>query len=252
MIAIFRRAAEDRLHGAGEIELAFLTELLAVRDRWTADGIAAGAEALLRGQPAMASLSAFAAKAASTSPQDLERDVRRRLEALQKSADILAERAWRWIEESERVVTISRSSAVAGVLRSAWRRGWQGEAVVLEGTSAGRGSEQARDLAADGPARSCPDAAAASLLDGLVVVAVGADTVGPDRFVNCAGTRALLVEAAARDVPRLLVADRGKDADAAAVAAVAEAPPMHRGEDGGEWPLFEGVPLALITERISD
>ena len=111
---------------------------------------------------------------------------------------------------------------------------------------------QALDLASHGRATVRPDSDAPTVLGERMVVAVGADAVGPDRFLNCTGTRELLLEASARGIPRLLIADRAKDVEDEAIAAVVAAPPMHRAQDGGEWPLFEEIPLNLVTARISD
>ena len=52
----FDRAAEDRLHGAVEIERRVISGLLADAGRWTARDPASGARRLPEGQPAMANL----------------------------------------------------------------------------------------------------------------------------------------------------------------------------------------------------
>jgi translation initiation factor 2B subunit (eIF-2B alpha/beta/delta family) len=139
------------------------------------------------------------------------------------------------------------------VVEGARARGWQGLAVVLDGTSAGRGPEQAAVLAASGAVLSQPDATAPRWLDGdRVVVAVGADAVGGQRFVNCTGTTALLELAAARSLPRLLVADSGKNVPDALLDEMTASIPMYRDTAGREFPVFETVPLHLITARISE
>ncbi len=54
--AHFDRAAEDRRHGAVEIERRLISGLPADSEHWAAPGLASGARRLLEGQPAMANL----------------------------------------------------------------------------------------------------------------------------------------------------------------------------------------------------
>jgi len=251
VLAAFRRAAEDRDHGAAEIEARLAAELLALRPRWTADSLTAGAALLAAGQPAMANLRALAAVAARADPPGFGEHIEARAAALAALPRRLADAAWGTVAGAARLVTLSRSSAVAAVVVGARGRGWQGTVVVLDGSEGGRGREQAAALAASGPTLSQPDATAPRWLEGAaVVVAVGADAVGGRRFVNCVGTRALLELAAARRLLRLLVADRGKDVAEAAIDELVARAPMRREAVGREWPLLEAVPLALVTLRL--
>ncbi len=253
VLAAFRRAAEDREHGAAEIEAGLAAELLALRPRWAPDALAAGAALLAAGQPAMANLRALAAAAAAGEPEAFGDLLEARAAALAALPQRLAAAAWGTVAGAARLVTLSRSSAVAAVVVGARARGWRGAVVVLDGSEGGWGREQAAALAASGPTLSQPDASAPRWLDGAaVVVAVGADAVGERRFVNCVGTRALLELAAARRLPRLLVADHGKDVAEAAIDELVARAPTHREAAGREWPLFEIAPLRLITVRVSE
>jgi translation initiation factor 2B subunit (eIF-2B alpha/beta/delta family) len=172
---------------------------------------------------------------------------------VKRVSEALAGAASPWISRAVRVVSISRSSAVAAAVEGAWRTGWRGSVVVLDGSSAGRGAEQVERLGRLGPAVSQPDAAAPRWLDlDGTLVAVGADAVGGRHFINCVGTSALLELAAARGRSTILIADRGKDVPERTLETIVEALPLHREGPGREWPLFETISLALVTERISD
>jgi hypothetical protein len=62
----------------------------------------------------------------------------------------------------------------------------------------------------------------------------------------------LLELAAARGVSTILVADRSKNVSEEAIEEILGAVPLHREGPGREWPLFEPIPLAVVTKRISD
>jgi translation initiation factor 2B subunit (eIF-2B alpha/beta/delta family) len=253
VLAAFRRAAADREHGAAEIEAGLAAELLALRPQWAPEALAAGGALLAAGQPAMANLRALAAAAAAGEPEAFGERLEARAAALAALQQRLADAAWGTVAGAARLVTLSRSSAVAAVVVGARGRGWRGTVVVLDGSEGGRGRDQAAALAVSGPTLSQPDATAPRWLEGAaVVVAVGADAVGGQRFVNCVGTRALLELAAARRLPRLLVADRGKDVAEAAIDELVARAPTRREAAGREWPIFEAVPSLLITARISE
>jgi translation initiation factor 2B subunit (eIF-2B alpha/beta/delta family) len=165
----------------------------------------------------------------------------------------LAANAWRLLENTRRVVTISRSSAVAAVVEGAWACGWNGSVVVLDGTASGRGVDQARSLRARGEAVSERDEAATKWLEGgAILVLVGADAVGARRFVNSAGTVGLLEEARRRRVDTVLVADSGKEVDEDVVDEIIRLSPVHRQGLDREWPIFEAVPLELVTTRVTE
>jgi hypothetical protein len=253
VVAAFRFAAEDRSHGASEIEARLIADLLALEPLWTRAGLSVGAGLLATGQPAMAPLTDWAGLVAATDPARLKLLLEERRATLVYVPAALSAQAEPWIERAARVVSISRSSAVAAVVEGAWRRGWSGKVVVLDGSSAGGGSDQVKRLIAHGEAVSQPDASAPRWLDPAIsLVVVGADAVGCERFVNCVGTSALLELAAVRGVSVVLVADRGKNVSESTLERMVADAPLHRDETGREWPVFEMVPMDLVTTRISD
>jgi len=254
VLELFQAAAADREHGAAEIERNLVRGLLKVGGRLRLDSLHQGLKVLEEGQPAMANLRAMAAwMAAVESPASCLFRLQRRAAMLDELPERLAANAWHLLENAHTVVTISRSSAVAAVVQGAWARGWRGSAVVLDGTVAGRGVDQAQRLAASGRALSQPDAAAPKWLQTeAAIVVVGADAVGSSRFVNSAGTRDLLEQARRRDVKTVVVADSGKNVEEAVVDEIIRVSPVHREEPGREWPIFEAVPLELVNVRVTE
>jgi len=257
IVEAFRAAAEDRTHGAGEIEAALLRRLLALEESWSGGSLRHGAHLLLAGQPAMANLRALARRLGRTSGEELGDALRGRLATLEDLPRALGEAAWPFISGLARLVTSARSSAVAFALTAAWERGWRGQVVVLDGTPAGRGLDQARELERSmRGVISQPDGAAPGWLEnagGAVGVMVGADAVGERSFLNACGTRMLLELARERLVPRLVIADTGKDVEEAEVGAMlASGPSRREAGPGRTWPVFERVPLSLATGRISE
>ena len=254
ILELFQVAADDREHGALEIERRLIRGLLDAGVRLRLDSLHHGLKTLAEGQPAMANLRAMAAwMAAVESPASCLSRLERRAAVLEELADRFAANAWPLVESSQIVVTISRSSAVAAVLEGAWRRGWGGSVVVLDGTASGRGADQARRLEVSGPVVSRPDAeAAVALAQPSVVVLVGADAVGKQRFVNSAGTGDLLARARRADIATVLVADSGKDVAEGDVDEILRLSPVYRESPDRQWPLFEAVPLDLVTTRITE
>jgi translation initiation factor 2B subunit (eIF-2B alpha/beta/delta family) len=254
IIELFRTAATDREHGAAEIETTLIRGLLDIQARLRLENLHRGLKMLAEGQPAMANLRAMAAwMAAVESPASCVSRLVRRAAVLEQLPDRLAANSWPLVEKSQTVVTISRSSAVAAVVEGAWRRGWDGSVVVLDGTASGRGADQARRLAISGPAVSKPDGDAPKSLDQVsVVVLVGADAVGRLRFINSAGTGDLLEAARCAGVETVLVADSGKDVTEDDVDDIVLLSPLHRDAGGEAWPIFETVPLELVTARVTE
>jgi translation initiation factor 2B subunit (eIF-2B alpha/beta/delta family) len=124
--------------------------------------------------------------------------------------------------------------------------------VVLDGTSAGGGPDQARRLCDAGvDARSQPDGRAPVWLGDGAVVVTGADAVGPARFVNAAGTRSMLELAAAAGVRAWLAADPAKDLPEEVLDDLLDRVRTVRQDGPGrEWPVLEAIPLALVAERV--
>lgn len=243
------------MHGASEIERELVEALLAARTQWTVAALEAGANRLLAGQPAMANLRNLSRELGRGDLAALETGLRRRHALLLHLNEALAVAAGPFFEGVRRVLTLSRSSAVAAALEGAWRRGWRGETVVFDGSPGGGGAEQASRLAGtSGRVRSQPDATMPSWFGGgNVIVLIGADAVSPDRIVNVCGTAVLLELAATRSVPVVVVADSGKDLPddeidelLHAVPGVVEAGARRR------WPLFEAVSAGLVSARVRE
>jgi translation initiation factor 2B subunit (eIF-2B alpha/beta/delta family) len=254
IIELFEAAAADREHGALEIEETLIRGLLDVGARLRLESLHHGLKLLAEGQPAMANLRSMATwMAAVESPASCVSRLARRAAVLEELPDRLAAKAWPLLEQSRSVVTVSRSSAVAAVIEGAWRHGWEGSVVVLDGTASGRGADQAHRLRASGCAVSRPDSAASEELKRpSVIVLVGADAVGRQRFINSAGTGALLEAARHAGVEAVLVADSGKNVTEDEVDDIVRLSPLHRGEGGAAWPIFEAVPLDLVTARVTE
>jgi translation initiation factor 2B subunit (eIF-2B alpha/beta/delta family) len=254
VLELFRIAASDREHGAAEIEATLIRGLLAIETGLRLKSLHKGLKMLAEGQPAMANLRAMAGwMAAVESPASCVSRLARRATVLEELPDRFAANAWPFVENSKVVVTISRSSAVAAVLEGAWGRGWPGSVAVLDGTASGRGADQARRLEASGRAESRPDADAPTWLDmDGVVVLVGADAVGRRRFVNSAGTRSLLGLARQREVDAVVVADTGKDVEEDVLDELLGLSALHHEAPDRAWPIFEAVPLDLVTARVTE
>jgi len=250
VVELFRLAATDRRHGASEIEEALLRGLLASGGDWPRESLLSGARLLAGGQPAMANLRSLAARAAAPG---FRRFLELRAGVLDTLPNRLAANGWPHLEGSNSVVTISRSAAVAAVVEGAWECGWRGSVVVLDGTVTGCGQDQVHRLSASGEALSRPDATAPSCLDASgVVVLVGADAVGPQRFINAAGTKMLMELAAARGLQRVLAADSGKDVSEQVLDEIADVLPRHSDSPNREWSVFEVIPMNLVSTRITE
>ncbi|MBL4539811.1 MAG: hypothetical protein JKP96_14180 [Oceanicaulis sp.] len=250
---LMSRAASDRTRGAGEIERDLVRGLLEVGGPWPPEHLERWARQLVMAHPAMANVRRLAAE--MRSGRDVVAFLERRNAHLDALPELLRCHGVPLVLGSERVVTVSRSSAVATILLGAAEAGWRGEVVVLDGTTAGGGVEQADLLANQGlKVRSLPDGAAASVLVDRrsgVVVAVGADAIGPRRVVNAAGTRTLVEVASVCAVPRMVVADSGKNLDEADVDELIGSVRTHTEDGPGRtWPVFEATPRERFTYRV--
>jgi translation initiation factor 2B subunit (eIF-2B alpha/beta/delta family) len=253
IVELFRWAATDRECGAGEIEQALVGGLLEHGAALEPESLYRGARLLAAGQPAMANLQSLAFAAESADPVVFVEWLQRRIEILSELPQRLAANGWPHLENVRMVATISRSTAVAAVVEGAWSRGWTGSVVVFDGSQSGRGPDQTSRLSRHGTAHSQPDATMPQWLDGEgTIVVVGADGVGPDAFVNAVGTRLLLELARNRGVERILAADSGKNVTRQTFDEMVEVMPAFRDPTGRSWPVFEVIPLDLVTARISE
>ncbi len=252
---LFNRAANDRRHGAGEIELRLIAGLLDPSCGFAALDLVSGAERLLEGQPAMANLRNLARELARGDIASVRDWLQRRWALLSELDERFATAAWPFVEGAERLLSISRSSAVAAVLEGAWRRGWRGETVVFDGRAAGGGVSQAAALAERMDRVRCqPDSTMAGWFAAADVrVLVGADAISRERLVNVGGTRNLLELASVREVPVIVIADSGKDLpDDEIDELLAAGPAMIEEGTLRRWPIFESAPLELVTKRIRE
>ena len=220
VLELFRGAAVDRERGASEIEDGLVRGLLALK--LDSGSLVAGARLLAEGQPAMANLRSLAARTAAPA---FDEWLERRVRVLDELPHRLAANAWPHIEGASTVVTISRSRTVAAVVEGARERGWRGSVVFQEGAAT---------------APSCLD-------DSAVVVLVGADAIGPRRFINAAGTTVLMELAAARGVERVLAADSGKDVSEDILDEIAGSLELYR-----ERSVFEAIPMSLVSQRVRE
>jgi len=253
--SLFDCAAEDRRHGAAEIEGRLIADLLHERQRWIVSALVSGAERLLAGQPAMANLRNLARVLAGGGLTVIQGWLESRSDLLNELDDRFASSAWPLIEGATRILSISRSSAVASVLEGAWHRGWRGETVVFDGSPAGSGADQATRLAERmDHVYSQPDSSMPGwLTGGKTRVLVGADAVSPQRLVNAGGTRRLLELACSRAVPVVVVADTGKDLlDDEIDLVLASGPEVVDEGTGRRRPLFEAIPFDLVSTRVSE
>lgn len=252
--SLFAGAVGDRQRGAAEVERRLIDGLLQCREQWTAETLARGADRLLAGQAAMANMRNLARRLVTKDHNEIEALLKERSRQLAGMDERLAAAAWPVAKDCRRILTLSRSSAVAAVLRGASRRGWRGEVVVFDGSPAGCGIDQARRLADVIPSiRSQPDAAMSSwFTENHELVVIGADAVSPARLVNACGTRALLELAAAHAARVLLVADSGKDLPDDEIDRILAAGPVAT-EPGPNrcWSIFEAAPMALVSDRVA-
>ena len=254
--AAFAAAAEDRWSGATEIERRLVDGLLDLRPVWSRPGLLEGARRLVD-DTVMANLHRLATVIRHASNlEELEYRLARRRAVLERLDRLLADSGTPFVLAHRSVVTISRSSAIEAVLAGAADRGWRGFVLVLDGTSSGRGPDQARRLADRGlEVRSLPDGALFAGLAGLEdpLVLVGADAIGPRRIVNAQGTRLLLEITGEQGFPAIVVADSGKDATEELIDRLVAGTRRHEESGPGRsWPVFEVVSRHLLTGRIDE
>lgn len=248
--------ADDR-HGATDIERRLIRRLLEARTGWSRPEVA-GAAAELRERSPMANLRHLAGMIEQADDlSEIERRLERRLDQLDGLGERLADVGFDWVSPKALMCTISRSSAVEAVLTGAWRRGWRGRTVVFDGTASGGGTEQAERLGEFGlTVRSLPDGAMLEELDRgakTAAVLIGADAVGPERLINARGTALLVESAARRGIPRLVVADSGKNVAEDDIDQLLEAGRTHQETGPGRhWPVFEAVSLRWVEQRLSE
>ena len=202
---------------------------------------------------------ALEAVAAEQDPPRFERFTRR----LARSPAALARFAVECFSDDAgkplRLVTISSSRAVLTVIDAVRQMrpvhlGCSESRPALEGR---RLAERVADLGV--PVTLFTDAAIGHALPGADAVLFGADAIGPDWFLNKAGSRMLAAAASHGGVPVYLAATRDKFVG----QAVGRRVQIREAAPGEIWetpppgvavrnPYFESTPLDLVTTVISD
>lgn len=256
---------EDALHGSAYVSIRAL-EVLRDRAGALAGGDDAGgweelavlARDLLDARPGMAALGnrvdRTMVEGDGQTADAVERSARRGIERAVRADDRAAERATDVVEESDGVLTLSRSGTVEDALLEAAPE----RVVVLESRPEREGVGVAERLVRAGiDATLTLDAAAAHVVEDVDRVLVGADTVLADgSVINKVGTRTAATAAAHEGVPMYAVAAADK------VAQTAEGSPLERIEReaiyGGDapvsvdCPLFDRTPPDLVAGVITE
>lgn len=241
LLAAAQAIAEDRERGAAQLGAALGAVLEAAR-RDAPDVLDAIGQIIRAGQPVMVSLHRLVA-AAIENPARAGTWERACL-AAQRAPAALARLASVALADASlrrplHIVTWSASSSVALALERLAVR--EPVRVTLgEGRPGGEGLRLAERLRAAGiDVTVLDDGAVTTALVEASAVAIGADAVGPDAFINKAGSLGLSAAAARLGVPVLVVASRDKLCDPLPII-----PAGNR--------LFERVPLDLIHQLVTD
>lgn len=163
---------------------------------------------------------------------------------LAESTEALGRAGARLVPERATVLTHSASSSVASVLVEAMEER-RPRVCCTEALPDGEGLMMAADLAAAGlEVEVIPDDSVTDVMEGVDLVMVGADALGPDAAINKLGTVPLALEAARIGLPFYLVASREKVLPARLFDRAAAS----RGRDE----LFDVFPLSFATAVISE
>lgn len=258
---LFRRIAElssDRTSGAAVLTNCALDILEAA----AGSGLTLqAAGALCRAQPTMASIwnVAIAAICEETEPGRLERFRQRHRRAATALTRFAVPALLPSPPRAMRLVTLSSSSAVVAVIR-----GLRAEVELHVSCGEGRpmyeGREQAVALQTAGATVDLlTDAGLGSALDDADAVLLGADAVGPQRFINKTGSRMLSAAAQHRGVAVYVLASGDKLATPTLWPhlTIQPQPPTEVWDAPApgvtvENRYFEVVPLDLATAVITD
>lgn len=251
--------ASDRESGASEV----LDEALAILTaaRAAAHPVLPVARALCRAQPSMACIwnAALEAVADRDEPGRFDRFRHR----VSRAPDALTRFAIECLATDDsgplRLVTISLSRSVVTVIDAV-----RHTRIVRLSCSESRPALEGRRLAARAAALGVPvtcfsDAAIGQALAAADAVLLGADAVGPEWFLNKAGSRMLAAAALQQGVPVYVAATRDKFVGHAVGGRLV----VREGSSGEIWasppagvevrnPYFESTPLDMVTSIISD
>jgi translation initiation factor eIF-2B subunit delta len=207
---------EDNVSGATHLVRKGAQFLLNCLQEGKAEEIWALGRALIDAQPSMAPMvnlvnHLFDAIESFKDPQSIQEQgiaaVQGFLKGLSKGGERIRGHALPLLQWEKRVMTLSYSSTVLGVLEHAQAI----EVICPEGRPLCEGLRTAKALGAKGiRTRLVVDSAAPSLMGECDVVVVGADAVTAEGVVNKIGTYALALAARERNVPFYVLAGQEK------------------------------------------
>ncbi|MCE4625030.1 MAG: hypothetical protein F7C35_04110 [Desulfurococcales archaeon] len=170
-----------------------------------------------------------------------------------RSADLISSNGAHIIRGASHIVTLSYSSTVERILRSAGRKM---QVVVAESRPGSEGVVLASRLSADGYiVRVVPDAAVGLFLKGNAIAIIGADTVTGDGCVyNKVGSRLLSLASKAAGIPVYAAFDATKIWPEAVCGGVEVKKWRYRPEGWHEVeiPVFEPVEPELLSGYITE
>jgi len=245
----------DGEHGSAYLSVRALEVLrdeaaLAV-ERGDSSDLEALAGRLRSARPGMAALWNRVGRVEGAAPDETEAAAERELErALAADSEAAAEAAD--MLEGERVVTCSRS----GTVREALLAGDPDAVLVIESRPGGEGTGVAESLAESLDVTLTSDAAGPGFLTewDADCLLVGADTVLESAVANKVGTYPLALAAERARIPVTVVCADDKIAPAGWSFEAGTAPGIYGGDADltVESPLFERVPLELVSEVVTE
>jgi translation initiation factor 2B subunit (eIF-2B alpha/beta/delta family) len=266
--------AADHRSGASELVATAAAAVRAALDEVgpTPERLAPALRRICRAQPAMASVINLSSRALLVAESAAQRGdvhelaaahVRQAVTAfeadLATAGEAAVDHAAAMFPPTGWVATYSRSSLVENLFLTVHAARRSVRALLAEGRPLCEGRELARRLAAAGvPCWLTVDASLPLLLPQAAALFVGADTVLPTRFINKAGTYALLLAAREGNVPAYAIAPRAKF-----LPAEAHLLELEQRDPAEVWPdapagvsvrnlTFEEAPLSLLRGVITE
>jgi translation initiation factor 2B subunit (eIF-2B alpha/beta/delta family) len=236
----------DRTSGATALVLRGIDALIdAGEDRVEA------ARALCEAQPAMAGFRTAAALALAGTPANAR--LAELAGRIRRAPAAIARHTTEWLRlgarpgEALRIVTCSRS----GLVEEAIARAAAGLSVAVtcaESRPGEEGTRLARALAGRGiDAAAITDAGIGTAIPGADAILLGADALAHDRFVNKAGSAALVALGSLHGVPVAVLAGAEKIVPPPVFTALTAALPGPTVAAGVLAPVFEWAPLSSVA-----